>query len=66
MKKRDSAVLQNACGQENKHLHWKDNSGLKNTIISYEKTAQHRVAKCVKPKKQTLSLKKTILVLKTL
>ena len=31
---------------------------LKNTINSYEKTAQHRLTKCPRPKKQTLSLKK--------
>ena len=60
MKKRHSTVLQNAWGQKNKHSHWKNNSGLKNTIISYEKTAPHRVAKCVRPKKQTLSLKKQL------
>ena len=58
MKKRQSAVLQNAWSQKNKHSHWKNISGLKNTIISYEKTAPHRLTKCLKPKKQTLSLKK--------
>ena len=29
----------------------------KNPINSYEKTAQHRLTKCVNPKKQSLSLK---------
>ena len=36
----------------------KNNSGVKNSINSYEKTAQHRLTKCPRPKKQTLSLKK--------
>ena len=58
MKKRHSTVLQNAWNQKNKHSHWKNNSGLKNSINSYEKTAQHRPTKCPRPKKQTLSLKK--------
>ena len=58
MKKRHSTVLQNARGQKNKHSHWKNNSGLKNLINSYEKKAQHRLTKCPRPKKQTLSLKK--------
>ena len=58
MKKRHSTVLQNARGQKNKHSHWKNSSGLKNPINSYEKTAQHRLTKCPRPKKQTLSLKK--------
>ena len=57
MKKRHSTVLQNARSQKNKHSHWKNNSGLKNPINSYEKTAQHRLTKCLKPKQQTLSLK---------
>ena len=50
MKKRHSAVLQNAWGKKNKHSNWKNNSGLKNPINSYEKTAQHRLTKCLKPK----------------
>ena len=58
MKKRHSTVLQNAWGQKKQHSHWKNNSGLKNPLNSYEKTAQHRLTKCLKPKKQTLSLKK--------
>ena len=58
--KRHSTVLQNARGQKNKHSHWKNNSGLKKPINSYEKTAQHRLTKCLKPKKQTLSLKKQL------
>ena len=58
MKKRHSTVLQNAWSQKYKHFHWKNNSGLKNSINSYEKTAQHRPTKCPKPKKQTLSLNK--------
>ena len=57
-KKRRSTVLQNAWSQKNKHSHWKNNSGIKNPINSYEKTAQHRLTKCLQPKKQTLSLKK--------
>ena len=51
MKKRNSTVLQNASSQKNKHSHWKNNSGLKNPINSYEKTAQHRLTKCLKAKK---------------
>ena len=66
MKKRHGTALQTAWSQKNKHCHWKNNSGLKGPIDSYEKTVQHRFTKCMKPKKQTLSLKKTILVLKTL
>ena len=31
---------------------------LKTPVNSYEKTAQHRPTKCLKPKKQTRSLKK--------
>ena len=58
MKKRRSTVLQNAWSQKNKHSHWKNNSGLKNPTNSYEKTAQHRLTKCLKPKKHTVSLKK--------
>ena len=58
MNKRYSTVLQNAWSQKNKHSHWKNNSGLKNPKSSYEKTAQHRFTKCLKQKKQTLSLKK--------
>ena len=57
MKKSQSAVLQNAWNQKNKHCHWKNNSGLENPINSYEKTAQHRLTKSLKPKKQILSLK---------
>ena len=60
MKKRHSTVLQNAWGQKNKHSHWKNISGLKNIIISHEKTAQRRLTKCLKPKIQTLSLKKQL------
>ena len=40
--------------KKNKHFHWKNNSGHKNRINSYEKTAQHRLTKCLKPKKNTL------------
>ena len=58
MKKRHSTVLQNAWSPKKQTLSLKNNSGLKNHINSYEKTAQHRLAKCLKPKKQTLSLKK--------
>ena len=58
MKKRHSTVLQNTWNQKNKHSHGKNNSGLKNPIISNEKTAQRPLTKCLKPKKQTLSLKK--------
>ena len=52
--------------QKNKHSHWKNNSGLKNTINSYEKTAQLRLTKCLKPKKTNTFIEKTILALKTL
>ena len=58
MKKWHSTVLQNAWGQKNQHSHWKNNSGLKNPMNSYEKTPQHRLTKCLRPKKPTLSLKK--------
>ena len=51
--------------KKNKHSHWKNNSGLKNLLNSYEKTA-HRRTKRLKPKKQTLSLKKQFWLLKTL
>ena len=36
VEKRYSTVLQNAWSQKNKHSNWKNNSGLKNTINSYE------------------------------
>ena len=59
MAKRHSTVLQNAWSQKNKHSHWKNNSGLiKGPIKSYQKTVQRRFTKCMKQKKQTLSLKK--------
>ena len=66
MKKRYSTVLQNAWSQKNKHSHWKNNSGLKSIINSYEKTEQHRLTKCLKPKKTNTLIEKTIPVLKTL
>ena len=47
------------------NTHWKNNSVSKKLIISYEKRAQNRLPKCLKPKKQTLSLKKTILFQKS-
>ena len=37
MKKRHSAVLQNASSKKSQHSHCKNNSGLENTIISNEK-----------------------------
>ena len=58
MKKRHSTALQTAWSKKNKHSHWKNNAGLKNLLNSNEKTAQPRLTKCLKPKKQTLSLKK--------
>ena len=66
MKKRHSTVLQNAWNQKNKHFHWKNNSGLKNPINSHEKTALHRLTKCLKPKTKNTVIEKTILALKTL
>ena len=67
MKKRHSTVLQNAWNQKkSKHSHWKNISGLKNPINSYEKTAQHRLTKCLQPKKSNTLIEKTILALKTL
>ena len=65
-KKRHRTVLQNASSQKNKHSHWKNNSGFKNPINSYEKTAQHRLTKCLKPKKSNTLIEKTFLALKTL
>ena len=58
MKKRHSTVLQNGWSQKKQHSHWKNNSGLKNPRNTYEKTARRRLTKCLRPKKQTLSLKK--------
>ena len=58
MKKRHSTVLQNAWSQKNKHSHWKNNSGLKNPINSYEKNGIAPSYKMPEAKKQTLSLKK--------
>ena len=52
--------------QKNKHSHWKNISGLKNPINSYEKTAQHRLTKCLTPKKSNTLIEKTIPALKTL
>ena len=66
MKKRNSTVLQNAWSQKNKHSHWKNNSGFKNPINSYEKTAQHRLTKCLEPKKTNTFIEKTIPALKAL
>ena len=65
MKKRHSTVLQNARGQKNKHSHWKNNSGLKNTINSYEKTARAVLQNAWSKKTNTL-IEKTILLVKTL
>ena len=39
------------------HAHWKNNSVSKKRIHSYEKRPQNRLAKCRKPKNQTLSWK---------
>ena len=66
MKKRHRTVLQNAWSKKNKHSHWKNNSGFKNTQNPYEKTVQHRFTKCLKPKKTNTLIEKTILVLKIL
>ena len=43
--------------KKNKDFHWKSNSGFKNSRNLFEKRAQHRLPQCLKPKKQTLSLK---------
>ena len=58
MKKCHRTVFQNAWSQKNKHSHWKNNSASKKLTNSYEKIAQKRLLKCLKPKKPTLSLKK--------
>ena len=66
MKKRHSTVLQNARGQKNKHSHWKNNSGLKNHINSYEKNGTAPSYKMPEAKKTNTLIEKTIPVLKTL
>ena len=66
MKKRHSTVLQNAWSQKNKHSHWKNNSGLKNPINSYEKIGTAPSYKMPEAKKTNTLIEKTILVLKTL
>ena len=58
MKKGHRAAFQNAWSPKNKHSHWKNNSVSKKPKNSYEKKAQNRFLKCLKPKKQTLPLKK--------
>ena len=65
MKKRHSTVLQNAWSQENNHSHWKNNSGLKNPINSYEKRHSTVLQNAWSQKTNTL-IEKTILALKTL
>ena len=66
MKKRHSAVLQNASSQKNKHFHWKNNSGLKNPINSHEKNGTAPSYKMPEAKKNKHLIDKTILPLKTL
>ena len=58
MKKGHRTVFQNAWSQKNQHSHWKNNSASKKLTNSYEKMAQKRLPKCLKQKKQALSLKK--------
>ena len=65
MKKGHRTVFQNAWSQKSKHFHWKNKSDSKNRINSYEKMAQNRFPKCLKPKKQPLSLKKQFCLKKT-
>ena len=65
MKKGHRTVFQNAWSQKNKHPHWKNNSVSKKLINSYEKRQQNRLPKCLKQKKQTLSLKKQVCFKKT-
>ena len=55
---RHRTVLQNAGSQKTKHSPWKYNSVWKKLINSYEKRPQNRLPKCLKQKKQTVSLKK--------
>ena len=57
MKKGHRTVFQNAWSQKNKHSHWKNKSVSKKLANSYEKGAQNRLPKCLKPKRPTLSLK---------
>ena len=57
-KKGHRTVFQNMWSQKRQHSHWKNNSVSKKLTNSYEKSAQNRLPKCLKPKKQTLSLKK--------
>ena len=58
MKKCHRTVFQNAWSQKNQHSHWKNNSVSKKLTTSYEKMTQDHFPKCLKPKKQTFSLKK--------
>ena len=66
MKKRRSTVLQNAWSQKSKHSHWKNNSGIKNPINSYEKNGTAPSYKMPEAKKTNTLIEKTIPVLKTL
>ena len=66
MKKLQSAVLQNAWNQKNKHFHWKNTSGLKNPINSYEKNGTAPSYKMPEAKTTDTVIEKTIPALKTL
>ena len=44
--------------KKDQHSHWKNNVVSKKLVNSNEKMPQNRFPKCLKPKKQTLSLKK--------
>ena len=64
MKKGHRTVFQNAWNKKT-HSHWKNKSVSKKRINSYEKRPQNRLLKCLKPKKQPLSLKKQFFLKKT-
>ena len=51
MKKGHRTVFQNAWSQKNQHFHWKNKSASKKLTNSYEKGAQKRLPKCLKPQK---------------
>ena len=66
MKRRHRTVLQNAWGQQNKHSHWKNNSGRKKTLQNHVKNGTAPSYKMPETKKTNTLIEKTILVLKTL
>ena len=57
MKKGHRTVFQNAWSQKQQHFFDKNSLFQAKLINSYEKRPQNRLAKCRKPKNQTLSLK---------